>query len=251
MPKTRHADSIVLRTYAFGHSSGYTIPPHKHDWSQLICAAAGVMTVHTTAGSWVVPPERGVWVPGGVMHSIEMSGQVSVRTLYIAPAFAQRRLPKTCTVINISPLMRELVLHAVTLKTLDCAVPAQARLIGVLVDQIHAMPEIPLDLAMPVDPRARRAAELMRANPGTSSLDRVARDAGASKRTLERKFSAETGMGLGRWRQQLRLLHALRLLAQGEPVTSVALESGYQSTSAFISVFKRVLGTTPFRYRKK
>jgi AraC-like DNA-binding protein len=251
MPKIRHTDSIVLRTYAFGHSSGYTIPPHKHDWSQLICAAAGVMTVHTTAGSWVVPPERGVWVPGGVMHSIEMSGQVSVRTLYIAPGFAQRRLPKTCTVINISPLMRELVLHAVTMKTLDCAVAAQARLIGVLVDQIHAMPEIPLDLAMPVDARARRAAELMRANPGTSSLDRIAREAGASKRTLERKFSSETGMGLGRWRQQLRLLHALRLLAQGEPVTSVALESGYQSTSAFISVFKRVLGITPFRYRKK
>jgi len=209
------------------------------------------MTVHTTAGSWVVPPERGVWVPGGVTHSIEMSGQVSVRTLYIAPGYAQRRLPKTCTVINISPLMRELVLHAVTMKTLDCAVVAQARLIGVLVDQIQAMPEIPLDLAMPLDARARRAAELMRANPGTSSLDRIAREAGASKRTLERKFSAETGMGLGRWRQQLRLLHALRLLAQGEPVTSVALESGYQSTSAFISVFKRVLGTTPFRYRKK
>jgi AraC-like DNA-binding protein len=241
MPKMRQT---VVRTYAFGHSSGYTIPPHKHDWGQLICAASGVMTVHTTAGSWVVPPERGVWIPGGIMHSIEMSGQVSVRTLYFAPGFARRRLPKNCTVINISPLMRELVLHAITIKTLD------ARLIAVLVDQIQAMPEIPLDLAMPTDARAKRAAALLRADPGESSLDKIAREAGASKRTLERKFRSETGMGLGRWRQQLRLLHALRLLAQGEPVTSVALESGYQSTSAFISMFKRALGTTPFRYNK-
>jgi AraC-like DNA-binding protein len=113
------------------------------------------------------------------------------------------------------------------------------------------MPEMPLDLAMPSDPRARRAAELLRANPGTASLDSIARAAGASKRTLERMFRLETGMGLGRWRQQLRLSHALRLLAQGEPVTSVALESGYQSTSAFIAMFRRALGTTPFRYRKK
>jgi AraC-like DNA-binding protein len=247
----RHRDPIVLRTYAFGHSSGYTIPPHKHDWSQLICAASGVMTVHTTAGSWVVPPERGVWVPGGVMHSIEMSGQVSVRTLYIAAGFGRRRLPKTCTVINISPLMRELILYAITMKVLDRTNSAQARLIGVLVDQIQTMPEIPLDLAMPSDPRARRAAELLRANPGTATLDSVARAAGASKRTLERRFRLETGLGLGRWRQQLRLSHALRLLAQGEPVTSVALESGYQSTSAFIAMFKRTLGTTPLRYRRK
>jgi AraC-like DNA-binding protein len=250
MPRKRQSDPVVLRTYACGHSSGFTISPHTHDWSQLIYASAGVMTVHTASGSWVVPPERGVWVPGGVTHSIDMSGHVSIRTLYIAPGFARRHLPKACSVINVSPLMRELILHAISIGALDRSIPAQERLIGVIVDQIRAMPEVPLELAMPRDRRALRAAELLRANPGPSSLDRVARAAGASKRTLERRFRAETGMGLGRWRQQVRLLHALRLLAQGEPVTSVALEAGYQSTSAFISMFKRVLGTTPFRYRR-
>jgi len=103
---------------------------------------------------------------------------------------------------------------------------------------------------MPRDGRALKVAEILRANPGAAEpIDQVVRKAGASKRTIERRFKIETGMGLGRWRQQLRLLHALRLLANGEPVTAVALESGYQSTSAFISMFKKALGATPLRYR--
>jgi AraC-like DNA-binding protein len=106
---------------------------------------------------------------------------------------------------------------------------------------------------VPRDMHAARAAEILRADPGgpggVRSLDRLARETGASKRTLERRFRAETGMGLGRWRQQLRLLQALRLLAEGQPVTSVALEVGYQSTSAFISMFKKAMGSTPRRYR--
>jgi AraC-like DNA-binding protein len=250
MTRTRHLDTVVIRTLAVGYSGGYTIPTHSHDWSQLIYASTGVMTVHTAAGSWVVPPERGVWVPAGIAHSIEMSGQVSMRSLYFAPGFGRGRLPRTCSVLNVSGLMRELILHATTLRSLDRKITAQARLIGVILDQIKALPEMPLDLAMPRDGRALRVAEMLRANPGSSgSLDRIARAAGASKRTIERRFRSETGMGLGRWRQQLRLLHALRLLAGGEPVTAVALDAGYQSTSAFISMFKKALGSTPLRYR--
>lgn len=226
------------------------IPPHHHDWSQLIYASSGVMTVRTERGAWVVPPERGVWVPAGVTHSIQMSGSVSIRTLYFAPRFACRRVPKVCSVVNVSPLMRELILHATKIGSLDQGVAANARLIGVMLDQIQTWSEAPLDLAMPRDPRALKAAEILRQQPGeTASLDRVARAAGASKRTLERRFRAETGMGLGRWRQQLRLLHALRMLAEGEAVTTVALETGYRSTSAFISMFKKALGSTPLRYR--
>ncbi len=250
MSNKRHHDPVVIRTFAAGHSSPYTIPNHTHTWSQLIYASAGVITVHTSHGSWVVPPERGVWVPAGVTHSIEMSGLVSIRSLYFAPGFARRRLPTACSVVHISPLMRELILHTTSLGALDRSIPAHARLIGVMLDQVRTLTEEPLQLSMPREPRAARAAEILRSEPGrTDSLDRIAHEAGASKRTLERGFRAETGMGFGRWRQQLRLLHALRLLAAGQPVTTVALESGYQSTSAFISMFKKALGATPYRYR--
>jgi AraC-like DNA-binding protein len=128
-------------------------------------------------------------------------------------------------------------------------VPSEERLMAVMMDQIEALPAAPLQLPMPRDTRARKVADLLRANPAEpASLACIAKQVGASPRTLERLFRSEANMAFGKWRQRLRLLHALRLLAAGEPVTAVALEAGYDSTSAFISMFKRELGTTPSRY---
>ncbi len=258
MSKTRHRDPALIRTFAMTCPSGFRLEPHGHDWSQLIYASSGVMTVRADAvsgitppssGVWVVPPERGVWVPAGVTHSIEMSGRVAMRSIYFAPGFARGKLPRSCSVVHVTPLMRELILQTCALGALLRETPEHVRLSRVIVDQIETLPEMPLELAMPRDPRACRVAELLRRSPaGADSLERIASQAGASKRTIERRFREEAGMGLGQWRKQLRLLHALRLLAGGEPVTSVALDCGYQSTSAFIAMFKRALGTTPFRY---
>jgi AraC-like DNA-binding protein len=67
---------------------------------------------------------------------------------------------------------------------------------------------------------------------------------------VQRLFLGETKMTFGKWRQQLRLLHAMQTLAAGEKVTAAALEAGYNSTSAFISMFRKQMGTTPTRYLK-
>jgi len=86
-------------------------------------------------------------------------------------------------------------------------------------------------------------------NPADSrELADWAKKVGASKRTLVRLFPEQTGMTFREWRQQRRLLHALELLATGESVTNIALELGYENTSAFIAMFRRCLGTTPRRY---
>jgi AraC-like DNA-binding protein len=237
-----------IRTYAGRHSTGTVLPEHQHGWHQLIYASEGVMSVHTPRGAWVVPPQRAVWIPGGMRHKVEMYGSVSMRSLYVEPSLS-RVLPADCCVVNISPLLRELILHAVKLGALDVEVPTQSRIIGVILDELEALSVIPLQLPVPRDPRALRVAEQVRQNPSERcSLQEISRAAGASKRTIERLFIAQTGMSFGRWRQQARLLHALRLLAVGESVTAVALEAGYESTSAFISMFKKAFGTTPSRY---
>jgi AraC-like DNA-binding protein len=241
-------DGIVVRSFAVRHSSGHVIPRHTHDWHQLIYASEGVMWVHTAQGDWVVPPNRAVWVPAGIEHSIEMAGSVMIQTLYLAATIAGS-LPPSCCAVNVSPLLRELIIHVAALGMLDRNVPARMRLIGFLVDQLSALATVPLHLPLPSDERARRAVAWMRAHPEDPSLiKQVAKRASASARTLERLFQKETGMTFGRWRQQLRLLQALRLLAAGRPVTAVALEVGYESPSAFIAMFKRALGTTPHRY---
>jgi AraC-like DNA-binding protein len=248
LPRLHAQDGILVRSFAVRHTHDHVIAPHAHDWHQLIYASEGVMWVQTAQRDWVVPPNRAVWVPAGVEHSIEMTGSVFVQTLYLTCSLSSK-LPDRCCAVNVSPLLRELIRHTVTLGMLDKNDPARARLIGVLVDQLSALPTIPLQLPWPSDERARRAAAWLRAHPDDPSvIKQVAKRVALSVRTMERLFQKETSLTFGKWRQQLRLLHALRLLAARRPVTAVALDVGYESVSAFIAMFKRTLGVTPRRY---
>lgn len=237
-----------LHGLAADYPPGAEIARHRHPFAQLIHASAGVMTVATEHGLWVVPPGRAVWVPAQVGHAIRMTGHVSMRTLYLGGALGALAGAQCC-VVRVSPLLRECILRAV-----DFAQPwpergPEARLVAVIADEIRAAPQAPLHLPLPRDPRALRAARALRARPGDPrGLDGWARAAGASARTLERLFVRETGLGFGAWRQQARLLVGLERLAAGESVTAVALELGYRSPSAFVAMFRRALGTTPGRY---
>jgi AraC-like DNA-binding protein len=240
-----------VRSLAYDYPIGHVIPRHQHDWHQLVYAVTGVMTVMTDQGAWVVPTHRGVWVPAFVDHSIRMSGKVSMRTLYLRPR-RRATLPTGCEVLDVSPLMRELVLHVVELGHLDRAVPAHARLLAVLLDQLRLLPSRALHLPWPRDPRARRVAALLEAAPADRrTLAALAAGSGASPRTLQRLFQAETGMRFGTWQQHLRLGHALHLLAGGATVTEAALDSGYASVSAFVSLFRVTFGETPGRYFRR
>jgi AraC-like DNA-binding protein len=230
------------------YDTGSALRVHSHDWGQLVYASAGVMTVMSAQGTWVVPPQQAIWIPAGTPHSIEMSGSVSMRTLYFRADLVVG-LPFACCVVQVPPLLRELILHVVLTGPLDPAQPEHARLVAFLLDQLHELPTMPLELPMPKDPRAMRVADRLCADPGDRTpLDRLATTSGAAKRTIERLFREETGLTFGRWRQQLRLLEALRRIAAGDPVTSIALDVGYKSPSAFISMFKNALGTTPSQY---
>ena len=224
---------IVVRSFSVRHSSGHVILGHTHEWHQLIYATEGVMWVHTVQGDWVVPPNRAVWVPAGIEHSIEMAGTVLVQTLYLAPGLCGS-LPERCCAVNVSQLLRELIRHTISLGFLNENVPARARLIAFLVDQLETLPAMPLQLPWPSDGRARRAAEWLRAHPDDPGLIKsMAKRVATSPRTLERLFQKETSMTFGKWRQQLRLLHAPRT-GRGKPVTSVALEVGYESPTCLL-----------------
>lgn len=208
------------------------------------------MTVLTGEGIWVVPTLRAVWIPAAIPHTVSMTGTVAMRTLYLKPRIA-RALPRQCCVVNVSPLLRELILQACSVKALRKTIPRQRHLIDLIIDQLEAIQMVPLQLPHLSDARARRVADILLASPGTPrTLVQLCRESGASKRTVERLFQDEVGMTLGKWRQQLRLMHAVRLLAGGAKVTHAGLEAGYSTTSAFIGMFKKVLGTTPALYFK-
>src|SRR5262249_4537935 len=211
-----------VRCLSYDYGGGHRVPSHVHDWHQLVYAVRGVMTVSTTTGSWIVPPHRAVWMPAKVEHEIRMSGPVSMRTLYLLPRIA-RDLPRDCRTADVPPLLRELILHTLELGSLDPRVPAQRHLLAVLLDQIRALRSSGVHLPQPGDARARRVAAHLENVPGErGTLAALARGSGASGRTLQRLFRAETGMSFGTWRQQLRLGHALQTLAAGSSVTAVA-----------------------------
>jgi AraC-like DNA-binding protein len=236
--------ATLTRDYAAGH----VIPSHFHDRDQLVYATRGVMTVRTGDGAWVVPTHRAVWIPASIPHTITMSGTVAMRTLYLRPRLAQT-LPRTCSVVNVPPLLRELILHACTFPALRNTVRRQRHLIRVILDRLEIIQTVPLQLPTPSEPRAVRAAEILFADPSDRRpLTQICKAAGASRRTVERIFQENVGMTFGKWRQQLRLMRAMRLLAEGAKVTHAALESGYSTPSAFINMFRKTLGTTPACY---
>jgi AraC-like DNA-binding protein len=177
-----------------------------------------------------------------------MSGTVAMRTLYLKPRLT-RVMPRDCCVVNVPPLLKELILHACAFAALKKTIPWQRHLIDVIIDQLETIQMVPLQLRNPSDPRALRITEALLTDPSESRpLQQLCKVAGAGKRTVERLFLDDVGITFGRWRQQLRLMRAMQLLAEGENVTRSALEAGYSTPSTFISMFRKTLGTTPALY---
>lgn len=227
---------------------GFAMPaPHQHMRAQLIYATSGVVTVWTPLGTWVVPPHRAVLVPPETLHSIRTASGLAMRTLFIRREVGN--LPTACCVVAVSPLLRELVVRASELPIDYDESGPDGRIFALILDEIRALPILPLHLPWPADKRLKRICEALHCDPSdTRTLNQWARHADASGRTLARLFRSETGMSFGAWRQQARLLAALGRLADGEAVTNVALDLGYQSPSAFTSMFRRALGDAPTRY---
>jgi len=250
---------VEVRSFGVTFRSGQTsasrqvVPPQPGDWHQLIYATRGVMTVRAEHCAWVVPPHRGVWIPAGFRYRVEMSGVVALRMLYIRTMRRERELfagaSRACSVVNVTPLLRELIVRTVQIGALESNVPEQNRLIGVIRDELKVLIAMPLQLPMPQDPRAAQFAAMAESDPGGRlPMEKMLRKCGASRRTIERLFREETAMSLGQWLRRQKLLDALRRLAADECVNTVALELGYNSASAFIAMFRRELGQTPKRY---
>lgn len=228
---------------------GDAIPPHRHRRAQLIYAAQGVMRVTTERGSFVVPPQRALWVPAGVEHALRMQGSVAMRTLYIEPA-AGRGMPRDCVVVEMSDLLRALVLAAMDEPVLYDRRSRAGQIMRLILTELRRAPRLAFSIPMPRDPRLLRlCASLLRDPRNDATFDRWAEQIGASARNLARLFQRETGMGFSAWRQQARLVEALSLLSSGTPVGQVAERLGYRSASAFAQMFRRSLGRPPGEYR--
>jgi AraC-like DNA-binding protein len=235
---------LAARCLAANYNAGFVIDTHRHEWHQLLYATTGSMTVRCPIGTWFVPPGRAVWIPAHVEHAIRMWGTVAMRSLYLRPVAG--RQSTDCKVISVTSLLRELILRSVELAGLDSRISAERQIASLVLHEVECAEEGPLELPLPCDVRARKAADAVLRDPSQKLVAReIARYAGLSERTLERMFSADTGMSFGVWRQKARLLGSLGVLVESHSVTEAALQSGYASVSAYIASFRKTFGHTP------
>jgi AraC-like DNA-binding protein len=227
---------------------------HTHEGGHLVHAARGVLSAHTERGTSIVPANRVAWIPAGLPHRHRAHGDTDMR-IVLLPAVLARRLPGRPAVFVASGLAREVLLTLTGPRFDDRAGDdrdrsAQARLQRVLVDELHDAPEQPLHLPEPRDDRLRAVAQRLYDNPAdSSSLAELGRSIGAGARTLSRLLHDELGMTFYEWRTQLRIYHALVLLAEGHDTTTVAHACGWANPSSFITAFADLVGTTPGRHQ--
>jgi AraC-like DNA-binding protein len=231
---------------------GGRIAAHSHPWAQLLCASAGVIRVRTDLGMWILPPRRALLIAPGVVHELTMVGEVQIRSLYIAADACGALAPMLaagCTVLEVSPLLRELVL-ALSAEPADYAPDGRGGWLARLVlSELAAMRTAPIAVPWPRDRRLQALCEDIMDHPGNPrTLDAWAQEVGASARTLIRLFPRETGLSYRQWVQQVHLAHAFEMLARGQAVGVVARSLGYASPSAFTSMFRRLLARTPQQY---
>lgn len=221
------------------------VPQHAHPRDQLLYAVEGVTRVSAERATWIVPPDRALYIPAGVAHAVTMRGRVEMRTLYIE-AGAAPDLPGAPVVIEVSELLRALILALLAEPVLYDQNGRGGALAALILSEIARAPALALEIPMPRDARLARACERLLEDPARGdTLGSIAEHAGASARTLSRLFRHETGLSFSHWRQRVRFTNALEALVRGEPVAAVARASGYASASAFTAAFRRAMGRTP------
>jgi AraC-like DNA-binding protein len=245
-----HVDDTPRPIVAIGNDypDGHRIAPHRHRRAQLISGATGLVVLSTATGTWVMPPQRGMWIPPATEHQVRMVGSVHMQSLYVEPE-ATAHMPDHCQVIGVTPFMRSLMTEAMSLP-LEYALEGRAgALMELIQHEMRQLPVLPLSLQFPprgpLSALCRNFVERPRVH---ETIDAWAHALGLSRRSFTRLFRRETGTSFVAWRQQACLLCALPRLAAGEPVTTVAIDLGYENPAAFTLMFRRAFGSPPLAY---
>jgi AraC-like DNA-binding protein len=225
---------------------------HLHPEGQLIIIGDGVLAMELDGKSAMLSTGQVCWVPPKVLHSGTGFGVSVAWNAYIPSKICDElQLPGEAGIHRASQLLTALVVRIASWTGRDHSPSdAQRRLLAVLGDELRQAPTDALGLPLPRDPKLRALAVELFTNPSSKIAladwcDRLS----IPERTMTRRFRTETGMSLNQWRTMARMCRAVELLSAGHSVTSVAIDLGYQSASAFVAVYRRTFGTSPARGR--
>lgn len=248
LPELQAAAPLPVSGVAADYPAGLEVEEHSHACGQLLYAVQGVLEVRARSGRWVVPPTRGVWLRAGVPHGLRMRGPVRVRSLFVDAQVAGE-LPDADCVIEVSPLLRELISEVARWPAAALRTPRDRLVVELLLQELRQPAVVPLHLPWPQDARMAGVCRVLA--EGEAGADRAA-TAGdwatrlaMGEKSFHRHFLQATGLSFGRWRQRARLLSSMQALLEGRPIVQVALAAGYESHSAYSLAFRRHFGMPP------
>lgn len=228
--------------------SAYQLAEHRHRRSQFLYATSGVMAVTTPNGSWVAPPERAIWIPSETPHSVRMVGAVRTHSVLLSRELSVRA-GSDCEVVGVSPLLRELLVTASEIPEEYDEQGRDGLLMKLLIAEVASAPVVRLAVPFPRHPKlAERCHSFLDRPVASATIGQWADQLAMNRRSFTRLFRRETGMSFEEWRQQACIAAALPRLADGQPITMIALDLDYESPNNFTTMFKRVVGVSPSRY---
>lgn len=224
-------------------------PTHGNAWAEFIYTFSGVMEVRINQIDYITPPRYGVWLPPNLQHSGFNRTDVSHATLYIHEDLC-RNLPKHAGILLSSPLVSALFEH-LRFSQLNMSSTEYQRMLQVILDQLHQAELVSSYLPSTDHPALTKLLDFLNVHPSNNhALDVLAKRINMTERTLARHCQKELGMSLHEWRQRLKITKAMSMLATDKTIEIIAFDLGYANASAFISMFKRWMNTTPDQFRK-
>lgn len=225
-------------------------PSHQHHWGEFVYSFTGVLELNGAGQVFRVPSSYALWLPPKTEHHGLNRHESFHCSLYIEQNLSTRLPDRPCALI-MTPLIREMLNHLKSRPPVSPYSETESRFIQVIFDLLTQTASTGSYLPHSTDPLLIRLLRIFEENPAIqTSLKELAEQLGTTERTLARKAQRDLGISLAEWRQRLRVVRAMPMLEDGDKVESIALELGYSTSSAFIAMFKKMMGVTPDEYRR-
>ena len=235
---------LTFRT--FSSETEHARPAHSHAHGQFTYVRHGLIGLQTETEVWINETKRLFWIPPGLTHASRSQGPVDGWLVLIPPEYA-RALPQHVCVLHASPLL------VASLERLGTLTRRQHRIADLLLEliqfELRQTRTEPLKLRLPSSARLLAWAMAFLETPSIkTSIGDVASEVGMSRRAFTRHFHSQTGCTFSQWKRLAAVQRATEMLAEGNSVTTIAFDLGYENPSAFIAMFKELRGAPPRQF---
>ena len=249
--RIRLAGAVVVDQADVDHADEEEL--HTHVTGQISLCLSGLVGIKLEDGIRAIPMNCAAWVPAGVRHTGVIGRNSSSIFFHVRGDVCREfGFPDKPVRLMLNAMTVEMIKHFARYEG-ECIPKSHAEHIAqVIVEELAIAQRLPIYFApLPEHPVLKQLAYEIAGGAEEKSNAEWAETVAMSERTLTRLVRAQTGLSFKQWRLHLALMQSIMDLMKGESVESIAYKAGYETSSSFIEVFKRVFGETPGQYRKR